>query len=76
MQEHGTNVFPTEKQLERLPVRVQHEGVSIAERIRWAVDTYLTWDDPASVPTPPKPPTRKSHSSPVSKTRGFLARVL
>lgn len=59
-----TNVYLTEKQLERLHARAQQEGISMAELIRRAVDVFLAWDDPAYVPTPPKPQTRNVHSSP------------
>ena len=58
-----TNVYLSEKQLERLHVRAQREGVAIAELIRRAVDTFLAWDDPTYIPRP-KPQTRNAHSSP------------
>lgn len=58
-----TNVYLTEKQLERLHRRAQDEGVSMAELIRRAVDVFLAWDDPAYLPTPPTPQKRKAHSS-------------
>lgn len=59
-----TNVYLTEKQLERLHTRAQDEGVSMAELIRRAVDVFLAWDDPTYLPTPLKPQTRNAHSSP------------
>src|SRR6266567_4950325 len=46
-----TNVYLTEKQLERLHTRAQQEGVSMAELIRRAIDVFLAWDDPAYLPT-------------------------
>lgn len=54
-----TNVYLTEKQLERLHVRAEREGVAIAELIRRAIDTFLAWDDPTYVPpsTGPKQAT-------------------
>ncbi len=58
-----TNVSLSEKQLERLPVRAQREGVAIAELIRRAVDTFLAWDDPTYAP-PRQPQTSNAHSSP------------
>jgi len=60
-----TNVYLTEKQLERLHARAQHEGVSMAELIRRAIDVFLAWDDPAYVPTPTNPQKRNAHSSPL-----------
>ncbi len=57
-----TNVYLSEKQLERLRVRAEREGVAIAELVRRAIDAFLAWDDPAYTPHP-KPQTRKAHSS-------------
>jgi Ribbon-helix-helix protein, copG family len=57
-----TNVYLTEKQVERLHLRASQEGLAIAELIRRAIDTYLAWDDPTYIPQP-KPHIRKSHSS-------------
>jgi CopG-like RHH_1 or ribbon-helix-helix domain, RHH_5 len=58
-----TNVYLSDKQLERLRGRAEHEGVAIAELVRRAIDTFLAWDDPTY--TPPEPPkTRKASSSP------------
>jgi hypothetical protein len=59
-----TNVYLSEKQLERLRVRAAREGVAIAELVRRAIDAFLAWDDPAYTPHP-KPQTRNAHSSPV-----------
>jgi len=58
-----TNVYLTEKQVERLHVRASQEGLAIAELIRRAIDAFLAWDDPTYTPQP-KPPIRKAHSSP------------
>jgi len=58
-----TNVYLSEKQLERLRVRAAREGVAIAELVRRAIDAFLAWDDPAYTPHP-KPQTRNAHSSP------------
>ena len=57
-----TNVYLTEKQVERLHLRASQEGVAIAELIRRALDVYLAWDDPTYAPQP-KPRIRKAHSS-------------
>jgi len=57
-----TNVYLTEKQVERLRVRAQREGIAIAELIRRAVDAFLAWDDPAYAPHPTSR-TRNTHSS-------------
>lgn len=59
-----TNVYLTEKQLQRLHLRAQREGVSMAELIRRAVDVFLAWDDPSYMPAQPKPQTRNDCSSP------------
>ncbi len=59
-----TNVYLSEKQLERLRGRAAREGVAIAELVRRAIDAFLAWDDPAYTPHP-KPQTRNAHSSPV-----------
>jgi hypothetical protein len=58
-----TNVYLTEKQVERLHVRASQEGVAIAELIRRAIDAFLAWDDPTYAPHP-MPQTRNGHSSP------------
>ena len=58
-----TNVYLSEKQLERLRVRAEREGVAIAELVRRAIDAFLAWDDPAYTPHP-KPHKRNAHSSP------------
>jgi Ribbon-helix-helix domain len=46
-----TNVYLSDKQLERLRTRAQTEGVAIAELVRRAVDVFLAWDDPTYQPT-------------------------
>jgi hypothetical protein len=58
-----TNVYLTEKQVERLHVRASQEGIAIAELIRRAIDAFLAWDDPTYTPQS-KPQIRKAHSSP------------
>jgi len=57
------NFYLTEKQMERLHMRSEQDGVSVAELIRRAVDAFLSWDDPTYAPMP-KPQTRNAHSSP------------
>jgi hypothetical protein len=57
-----TNVYLSEKQLERLRVRAEREGVAIAELVRRAIDAFLAWDDPAYIPHP-KPQMRNAQSS-------------
>ncbi len=47
-----TNVSVTDKQLERLRKRAEHEGGAMAELIRRALDAFLAWDDPTSTPHP------------------------
>jgi hypothetical protein len=59
-----TNIYLNERQHEKLNAQAEREGVPVAELVRRAVDAYLMWYDPAYQPTPPKPQTRKSHSSP------------
>ena len=59
-----TNLYLTEKQMERLRQRSEQEGVAIAELVRRAVDSFLAWDDPTYQPIPPTHQTRKSDSSP------------
>jgi hypothetical protein len=56
-----TNVYVTDKQLERLRLRAEQEGVAMAELIRRAIDAFLAWDDPTYIP---QPQTRNAHSSP------------
>ncbi len=58
-----TNIYLSEKQLERLRIRAEREGVAIAELVRRAIDSFLAWDDPTYTPHP-KPQTRNAHSSP------------
>jgi hypothetical protein len=47
-----TDVYLTEKQVERLHVSASQEGVAIAELIRRALKVYLAWDDPIYSPQP------------------------
>ena len=47
-----TNVYLSDKQLERLRTRAKQEGVAIAELVRRAVDAFLAWDDPTYTPVP------------------------
>lgn len=56
-----TNLYLTEKQLERLKARAEKEGLSLAELVRRAVDAFLAWDDPMYLP---QPQTGNAHSSP------------
>jgi hypothetical protein len=42
-----TNVYLTEKQLQRLRNQADKERVAVAEIIRRAVEVYLVWNDPA-----------------------------
>lgn len=58
-----TNVYLSDKQLERLRERSEREGVAIAELVRRAIDAFLTWDDPTYAPLPSHP-ERNAHSSP------------
>ena len=57
-----TNLYLTEKQMERLKQRSEREGLSVAELVRRAVDAFLAWDDPTYTPIPSRP-ARKGHSS-------------
>ncbi len=50
-----TNIYLSEKQLDRLRKRAEWEGVAMAELIRRAVDTFLAWDDPTYHPAPIMP---------------------
>lgn len=59
-----TNLYLTEKQLERLQQIAHAEGLAMAEVVRRAVDAYLAWNDPTYAPTP-RATTRNAHSSPV-----------
>jgi hypothetical protein len=58
-----TNVYLSEKQLERLRTRAEREGVAIAELVRRALDAFLAWDDPTYHPTAPAP-TKERRSPP------------
>ena len=46
-----TNLYLTEKQVERLQKRAEKEGLAIAELVRRAVDAFLAWDDPTYSPS-------------------------
>jgi hypothetical protein len=56
-----TNLYLTEKQMERLHQRAQKEGLAIAELVRRAVDAFLAWDDPTIPPTHHAPKGRAIH---------------
>lgn len=58
-----TNLYLTEKQMERLKQRSEKEGLALAELVRRAVDAFLAWDDPTYTPNPSRP-KRKGPSSP------------
>jgi ribbon-helix-helix protein len=54
-----TNVYLTEKQLERLRNQAEKESVAVAEIIRRSVEVYLAWNDPTyNCATESHPPTR------------------
>ena len=59
------NIYFTDQQVERLERMSRAENLSEAEIVRRALDAYLAWHDPAYVPTPPTPQTRKAYSSPL-----------
>ena len=71
-----TNLYLTEKQMERLRERSESEGLSLAELVRRAVDAFLAWDDPTYTPTPITPHKERACASPCLKCRGFQARRL
>jgi hypothetical protein len=50
-----TNLYITEKQVERLRQRAEKEGLSIAELVRRALDAFLAWDDPTYTPSSQAP---------------------
>ena len=50
-----SNVYLTEKQVERLRERAEREGLAQAELIRRAIDVFLAWDDPTYAPYPSRP---------------------
>jgi len=70
-----TNVYLTEKQVERLHSVASQEGVAMAEVIRRAVEVYLAWYDPTYAPPVPTP-KRKASSSPDESQGTFLAHLL
>ncbi len=55
-----TNLYLTERQVERLQERSEREGLAMAELVRRAVDSFLAWDDPTyeAARTRSHPPTR------------------
>jgi Ribbon-helix-helix protein, copG family len=57
------NIYLTDKQIERLHQRAEKEGISMAELVRRALDTFLAWDDPTYIPSL-RPQLRNAHSSP------------
>ena len=57
-----TNLYLTEKQIERLKHRSEREGLSLAELIRRAVDAFLAWDDPTYTPVPSRPASNDQSS--------------
>jgi hypothetical protein len=59
-----TNLYLTEKQLERLHRRAEQEGLAVAELVRRAVDAFLAWDDPTYHPGTPAPKKGGRTSSP------------
>ena len=64
MRKERTNIYITERQKKQLEKRSLEEDLPMAEIIRRALDAYLAWDDPAYCSEPPRPQTRKDHSSP------------
>ncbi len=59
-----TNLYLTEKQLERLHRRAEQEGLAVAELVRRAVDAFLAWDDPTYHPGTRAPKKGSRTSSP------------
>lgn len=59
-----TNIYLDDKQLERLKAKSETDRTPVAEIVRRAIDAYLAWNDPTYQPSPPRPQTRKAHSSP------------
>src|SRR3989442_3162109 len=51
MPHRRTNLYLTERQLEKLHERSERERLPIAELVRRAVDAYLAWDDPTYLPS-------------------------
>ena len=56
-----TNLYLTQKQVERLKARAEQEGLAFAELVRRAVDAFLAWDDPTYTPAPLSNKERRSH---------------
>ncbi len=61
MPKRRTNIYLTEKQLERLQARSQQENLPLAELVRRAIDAYLAWDDPTYTPIPSPKQGRPFH---------------
>jgi hypothetical protein len=59
-----TNLYLTEKQIERLQRQSAQEGLSLAELVRRAVDAFLAWNDPTYHPDAPAPKQGSRTSSP------------
>jgi hypothetical protein len=59
-----TNLYLTQKQIERLQRRSAQEGLSLAELVRRAVDAFLAWDDPTYHPDARAPKKGSRTSSP------------
>jgi len=57
------NIYLTDKQIERLHLRAEQEGIPMAELARRAIDAFLAWDDPTYIPQLTSQ-TRNAHSSP------------
>lgn len=63
MPHRRTNLYLTERQLEKLHERSEWEHLPIAELVRRAVDAYLTWDDPTYLPSS-QAPNKERHFHP------------
>jgi hypothetical protein len=78
-----TNLYLTEKQLERLHSRAEQEGLAVAELVRRAVDAFLAWDDPTYTPMPqPRnkevalhPPLERRGLSCALRCKGYVALI-
>jgi hypothetical protein len=55
-----SNIYLTEKQVERLQERSEKEGLAVSELVRRAIDSFLAWDDPTyeAVRARSHPPSR------------------
>ena len=65
-----TNLYLTQKQVERLKARAEQEGLAFAELVRRAVDAFLAWDDPTYTPVPRPPHKERRFHSP-HQSRGL-----